>query len=87
MGVEGAQRLRVGAPFAPRRQAKRLRHFNFFPHECSLEVGTPRVRLRDGRVAQIEPDWFGKLADFTLLFEALVLALADDVRRGRQTGQ
>ena len=51
-------------------QTKRVRHLNFFQHECFLEVRTPRVKLPDGRVIQIEPDWFGKLAGFTLLFEA-----------------
>ena len=51
-------------------QTKRVRHLNFFQHECILEVRTPWVKLPDGRVIQIEPDWFGKLAGFTLLFEA-----------------
>src|SRR5215472_5231738 len=60
-------------------QTKRLRHLNFFQHECYLEVRTPRVKLPDGRVVQIEPDWFGKLSGFTLLFEALVLALAQQM--------
>jgi transposase len=57
-------------------QTKRLRHLNFFQHECFLEIRTPRVKLPDGRVVQVEPEWFGKLAGFTLLFEALVLAMA-----------
>ena len=60
-------------------QIKRLRHLNFFQHECVLEVRTPRVKLPDGRVAQYEPDWFGKLAGFTLLFEAVVLAMAQQM--------
>lgn len=60
-------------------QTKRLRHLNFFQHECYLEVRTPRLRLPDGRVMQIEPGWFGKLAGFTLLFEALVLAMAQQM--------
>ena len=60
-------------------QTKRLRHLNFFQHECYLDVRTPRVKLPDGRVVQIEPDWFGKLSGFTLLFEALVLALAQQM--------
>jgi transposase len=60
-------------------QTKRLRHLNFFQHECYLAVRTPRVKLPDGRVAQIEPDWFGKLSGFTLLFEALVLAMAQQM--------
>ncbi len=60
-------------------QIKRLRHLNFFQHECFLEVRTPRVKLPDGRVVQFEPDWFGKLPGFTLLFEALVLAMAQQM--------
>ena len=60
-------------------QTKRLRHLNFFQHECFLEVRTPRVKLPDGRVVQIEPGWFGKLSGFTLLFEALVLAMAQQM--------
>jgi len=37
------------------------------------------VKLPDGRVVQIELDWFGKLAGFTLLFEAVVLAMAQQM--------
>jgi transposase len=47
-------------------QLKRLRHLNFFQHECYLEVRVPRVRLPAGKVALVEPDWVGKLAGFTL---------------------
>src|SRR4029077_8606109 len=71
-GVEGVHRVHDT-------QTKRLRHLNFFQHECYLEVRTPRVKLPDGRVVQIEPDWFGKLSGFTLLFEALVLAMAQQM--------
>jgi transposase len=60
-------------------QTKRLRHLNFFQHECFLEVRVPRVRLPDGRVVLVEPDWVGKLAGFTLLFEALILAMAQQM--------
>jgi transposase len=56
-------------------QIKRLRHLNFFQHECYLEVRVPRVRLPDGKVRLVEPKWVGQLDGFTLLFEALVLAL------------
>lgn len=56
-------------------QTKRYRHLNFFQHECFLEVRVPRVKLPDGRVLLVEPDWVGKLSGFTLLFEALVIAL------------
>ncbi|WP_028215681.1 ISL3 family transposase [Paraburkholderia mimosarum] len=58
---------------------KRYRHLNFFQHDCYLEVRTPRVKLPDGRVVLIEPDWAGKLSGFTLLFEAMVLTLAQQM--------
>ena len=60
-------------------QIKQLRHLNFFQHECYLEVRVPRVQLPDGKVALVEPDWVGKLSGFTLLFEALVLMLAQQM--------
>ncbi|TDG01493.1 transposase, partial [Paraburkholderia guartelaensis] len=55
-------------------QIKRLRHLNFFQHECYLEVRVPRVRLPDGSVRLAQPNRVGQLDGFTLLFEALVLA-------------
>lgn len=58
---------------------KRYRHLNFFQHECFLEVRVPRVRLPDGRVLMIELPWAGKLSGFTLLFEALVLTLCQQM--------
>lgn len=58
---------------------KRYRHLNFFQHECYLEVRTPRVKLPDGRVVLVEPPWAGKLSGFTLLFEALVLAMCQQM--------
>lgn len=58
---------------------KQLRHLNFFQHECYLEVRVPRVKLPGGAVRQAEPDWVGHLSGFTLLFEALVLALAQQM--------
>jgi len=59
--------------------SKRYRHLNFFQHECFLEVRVPRVQLPDGAVRQIEPPWAGKLSGFTLLFEALVLMLCQQM--------
>jgi transposase len=56
-------------------ELKRYRHLNFFQHECYLEVRTPRVKLPNGRVVTVIPDWAGKLSGFTLLFEALVMAM------------
>ena len=58
---------------------KNYRHLNFFQHECHLQVRVPRVKLPDGSVRQVEPQWTGKLSGFTLLFEALVLALSREM--------
>lgn len=71
-GVEGVHPVHDTVP-------KQYRHLNFFQHECFLEVRTPRVKLPDGAVRQVEPEWAGKLAGFTLLFEALVLALCREM--------
>ena len=70
-GVPGME----GAHPAHDTVTKRYRHLNFFQHECYLEVRMPRVRLPDGGIRLVEPGWAGKLAGFTLLFEALIITL------------
>lgn len=54
---------------------KAWRHLNFFEHECHLHACVPRVRTPDGRTIMVMPPWSGKLAGFTLLFEALIVQL------------
>ena len=71
-GVEGSHPAHDTVP-------KRYRHLNFFQHECHLEVRVPRVRLPDGGIRQVEPDWVGRLAGFTLLFEALIMAMCREM--------
>jgi len=58
---------------------KEYRHLNFFQHQCLLRVRTPRVKLPDGGVRLIEPEFAGRLAGFTLLYEALILMLAQQM--------
>lgn len=58
---------------------KRYRHLNFFQHECHMEVRVPRVRLPDGGIRQVEPDWAVWLAGFTLLFEALIMTMCREM--------
>lgn len=60
-------------------RTRRCRHLNFLQHECVLEVRTPRVRLPGGQVATVSPPWAGRLPGFTLLFEALVVALCREM--------
>lgn len=59
--------------------SKSYRHLNFFQHECHLQVRTPRVKLPSGSVRQVEPDFAGRLSGFTLLFEALILMLGQQM--------
>lgn len=56
-GVEGSHPAHDIVP-------KRYRHLNFFQHECHLEVRVPRVRLPDGGIRQVEPNWAGRPGGF-----------------------
>ena len=58
---------------------KTYRHLNFFQHGCHLQVRTPWVKLPNGSVRLVEPDFAGRLSGFTLLFEALILMLAQQM--------
>ena len=40
---------------------------------------TPRVKLPSGSVRLVEPNFAGRLSGFTLLFEALVLMLSQQM--------
>ncbi|WP_239142630.1 hypothetical protein [Variovorax sp. WS11] len=59
--------------------AKTYRHLNFFQHECHLHVRTPRVKLPNGSVRLVEPISPDACRASTLLFEALVLMLAQQM--------
>ena len=53
------------------------RHLNFFEHECYLLCDVPRVRNKDGKVISVQVPWARKGSGFTLLFEALSMALIE----------
>ena len=52
------------------------RHLNFFEHEAYLSTRVPRVDCPEHGVKQVQVPWARGRSDFTLLFEALVMALA-----------
>jgi len=52
------------------------RHLNFFEHECYLHARVPRVKLPNGKTKLIKTPWEGLSNGFTLLFEALLVQLA-----------
>ncbi|MBN8707305.1 MAG: ISL3 family transposase [Bacteroidetes bacterium] len=55
---------------------KRWRHLNFFQYKCYLNAWIPRVKLKSGKVRQVQAPWEGLSNGFTLLFEALILQFA-----------
>ena len=59
--------------------SKTYRHLSFFQHECHLRVRTPRAKLPNGSVRLVEADFAGRLSGFTLLFEAMILMLAQQM--------
>lgn len=57
----------------------RLRHLDFFQHECHLEVRMPQMRLPDSGIRLVGSGGAGKLAVFTLLSEPLTITLCREM--------
>jgi len=57
-------------------ETKTWRHLDFFQHEAYLTARVPRVRCAEHGVHQVTVAWARPGSGFTLLFEALVMALA-----------
>lgn len=55
------------------------RHLNFFQHEAYLHARVPRVKCQEHGVKQVKVPWARPRSDFTLLFEALVMALVAEM--------
>ena len=55
------------------------RHLNFFEHEAYLHARVPRVKCPEHGVRQVQVPWARGRSDFTLLFEALVMALVKEM--------
>jgi hypothetical protein len=54
---------------------KTWRHLNFFQHEAYLHAQVPRTACEACGVKQVEVPWARSGSGFTLLFEAMVLAM------------
>ena len=54
---------------------KTWRHLNFFQHEAFLHARVPRVTCKDCGVKQVSVVWARPGSGFTLLFEALIMAM------------
>ena len=55
------------------------RHMNFFQHEAYLTARVPRVICAEHGVEQVQVPWARERSDFTLLFEAMVMAMAKEM--------
>jgi transposase len=55
------------------------RHLNFFEHDAYLTARVPRVICAEHGVRQVQVPWARERSDFTLLFEALVMALVGEM--------
>jgi len=56
-------------------EEKTWRHLNFFQHEAYLHARVPRVSCKDCGIKQVSVAWARPDSGFTLLFEALVMAM------------
>lgn len=55
------------------------RHLNFFQHEAYITARVPRIQCAEHGVRVVEVPWARPGSGFTLLFEAMVLALAKEM--------
>jgi transposase len=55
------------------------RHLNFFQHEAYLTARVPRVSCSEHGTRQVQVPWARERSDFTLLFEAVVMALVKEM--------
>ena len=60
-------------------EEKSWRHLDFFQHKAFLHARVPRVKCPTCGVHQVEVPWARPGSGFTLLFEALILALVRDL--------
>ena len=60
-------------------EEKTWRHLDFFQHQAYLHCRVPRINCPDCGVKTVELSWSRPGSGFTLLFEALIMALAQSM--------
>ena len=58
---------------------KRWRHLNFFQYRCELVAAVPRLHCPEHGVQLVSVPWASEGSGFTLLFEAFVMLLAQQM--------
>jgi transposase len=56
---------------------RQWQHLSFFKHTCYLHCAVPRITTTAGKVSTVDIPWARPGSGFTLLFEALALALIE----------
>ncbi len=56
---------------------RQWQHLSFFEHTCYLHCAVPRITTSEGKVRTVEVPWARPGSGFTLLFEALALAMIE----------
>lgn len=64
----------TNTPYTVERQ---WQHLSFFEHICYLHCAVPRITTTDGKVRTVDVPWARPGSGFSLLFEALALALIE----------
>lgn len=54
-------------------------HLNFFQHTTYIHARLPRIDCQADGIKQIQVPWARERSGFTLLFEAMIMALADEM--------
>lgn len=57
--------------------SRKWRHLRFFEHLCYLHCDVPRIKSIDGKVKTVQVPWARPESGFTLMFEALVMAMIE----------
>ncbi len=57
--------------------SRQWQHLNFFEHACYLQCDVPRIKDSAGKVKTVPVPWARPESGFTLMFEAMVMALIE----------
>mgnify|MGYP006284572815 CR=1 FL=1 len=56
---------------------RRWQHLSFFEHLCYLHCDVPRIKTSDGKIKTVSVPWSRPESGFTLMFEALAMAMIE----------
>lgn len=56
---------------------RQWQHLNFFEHACYLQCDVPRIKDSEGKVKTVSVPWARLESGFTLMFEAMAMALIE----------